>query len=209
MAKYRGPVCRLCRREELKLFLKGDRCYTEKCSFDRRPNQAPGQHGDKRPRFSEYRAQLREKQKLRRIYGVLENQFKLTFNRAERIKGITGDNLIEFMESRLDNTVYRAGFSNSRAEGRQLIRHGHFVVNGKKVNIPSFRIKQGDTIEVRSKSKNIERLKQAVEAVDRRGIPEWLELDKKSFKANVKRNPMRSDVTLPINEQLVVELYSK
>ena len=208
MAKYHDSVCKLCRREGLKLFLKGDRCYTEKCAIDRRA-YAPGQHGQARSKFSEYGTQLREKQKVKRLYGVLERQFRLTFKKADRMKGVTGENLLLGLESRLDNMVYRLGFSNSRAEGRQLVMHGHFLVNGKKVNIPSYICKPGDHIEVKEKSRSVARIAQAVEAGDRRGIPAWLELDKQAFKGTVKNLPARAELTMPINEQLIVELYSK
>lgn len=208
MAKYNDSVCKLCRREGLKLFLKGDRCYTEKCAIDRRA-YAPGQHGQARSKFSEYGTQLREKQKVKRLYGLLERQFRLSFKKADRTKGVTGENLLLGLESRLDNMVYRFGFSNSRAEARQLVLHGHFVVNGRKVNIPSYACKPGDIIEVKEKSRSVARIAQAVEAVDRRGIPAWLELDKQAFKGTVKNLPQRADLTMPINEQLIVELYSK
>ncbi|MFO1519748.1 MAG: 30S ribosomal protein S4 [bacterium] len=208
MARYTDSVCKLCRREGTKLFLKGDRCYTEKCAIDRRP-YAPGQHGQGRNKFSEYGTQLREKQKVKRIYGLVENQFRGTFHRAESKKGVTGTNLLLGLEARLDNMVYRLGFANSRAESRQLVRHGHFLVNGKKVNIPSYICKPGDTVELKEKSKKVARIVQAVESVDRRGVPQWLELDKQAFKGVVKALPERADLTLPIQEQLIVELYSK
>ncbi len=208
MARYKDSVCKLCRREGLKLFLKGDRCYTEKCAIDRRA-YAPGQHGQARNKFSEYGTQLREKQKVKRIYGILERQFRLLFANADRKKGITGENLLTSLESRLDNMVYRFGFANSRAEARQLVRHGHFSVNDKAVNIPAYICKPGDVVEVRENSRKVPRIAQAVEAVDRRGVPEWLELDKQGFKGVYKTIPARSDLTMPINEQLIVELYSK
>lgn len=208
MAKYNDSVCKLCRREGLKLFLKGDRCYTEKCAIERRA-YAPGQHGQARSKSSEYGTQLREKQKVKRLYGLLERQFRLTFHKAERMKGVTGENLLLGLESRLDNMVYRLGFANSRAEARQLVLHGHFLVNGKKVNIPSYVCKTGDNIEVKETSRSVARIAQAVEAVDRRGIPAWLELDKQAFKGLVKSLPQRTDLTMPVNEQLIVELYSK
>ncbi len=208
MARYNDSVCKLCRREGLKLFLKGDRCYTEKCAIERRA-YAPGQHGQARSKSSEYGTQLREKQKVKRLYGLLEKQFRLSFQKADRTKGVTGENLLFGLESRLDNMVYRLGFANSRSEARQLVRHGHFLVNGKKVNIPSYVCKPGDAIEVREKSRSIARIAQAVEAVDRRGVPAWLELDKAAFKGVIKNLPQRTDLTMPINEQLIVELYSK
>lgn len=208
MARYVGSECRLCRAENLKLFLKGDRCYSDKCAIDRRP-YAPGQHGKSRREFSEYGNQLREKQKVKRIYGVLERQFRNYFKKAERKKGITGENLLILLESRLDNTVYRLGFANSRNEARQLVRHFHFLVNGKRVNIPSYSIKPGDAIQVTDQSKNISGISEALESVARRGIPQWLDLDKANLRGTVKSLPSREDVTMPIEEQLIVELYSK
>ncbi len=208
MARYTDSVCKLCRREGMKLFLKGDRCYTEKCAIDRRA-YPPGQHGQGRTKRSEYGTQLREKQKVKRIYGVLEKPFRLAFQRADRKKGVTGENLLLDLESRLDNMVYRLGFANSRAEARHLVRHGHFVVNTKKVNIPSFVCRPSDLIEVKENSRKVARIVQAIESVDRRGIPSWLELDKQNFKGTIKSLPQRSDLTLPIQEQLIVELYSK
>ncbi len=208
MARYNDSVCKLCRREGLKLFLKGDRCYTEKCAIERRA-YAPGQHGQGRTKSSEYGTQLREKQKVKRLYGLLEKQFRLSFKNADRTKGVTGENLLFGLESRLDNMVYRLGFANSRSEARQLVRHGHFLVNDKKVNIPSYVCRPGDSIIVKEKSRSIARIAQAVEAVDRRGVPAWLELDKQTFKGLIKSLPQRTDLTMPINEQLIVELYSK
>lgn len=209
MARYTGSVCRLCRRENLKLFLKGDRCYSDKCAFDRR-GYPPGQHGQRRGRkMSDYGIQLREKQKVKRMYSLSEKQFRLFFKRADRQRGITGTNLLILLERRLDNVVYRFGFVNSRSQGRQLVRHNHFLVNGKKVNIPSYLIKIGDTVEVRGKSKEIKSIEDALEAVARRGIPQWIELEKNSLKGSVKSFPVREDLTMPIQEQLIVELYSK
>lgn len=208
MARYTGSVCRLCRREATKLFLKGDRCYSEKCAFDRRP-YPPGQHGQGRMRQSDYRDQLREKQKVKRIYGVLERQFRLYFERADRMKGVTGENLLGLLERRLDNTIYRMGFAASRAEARQLVRHNHFVVNGKKVNIPSFQVKAGDVITVKEKSRKVTKITNAMEGSDRRHRVSWLDLDRKEFAGTVKAEPVREELTLPINEQLIVELYSK
>jgi small subunit ribosomal protein S4 len=181
---------------------------SEKCAIDRRP-YAPGQHGQGRNKFSEYGSQLREKQKVKRIYGILERQFRLCFQRSDQQKGVTGENLLLGLESRLDNMVYRFGFANSRNEARQLVRHGHFNVNGKKVNVPSFLCKPGDVIEVKGKSQKVSRIVQAVESVERRGIPAWLELDKQNFKGMIKSLPQRLDLTLPIQENLIVELYSK
>jgi small subunit ribosomal protein S4 len=208
LARYTKSVCRLCRRENLKLFLKGERCYTDKCAIERR-NYPPGQHGQDRKKFSDYGAQLREKQKVRRLYGVLENQFRNIFKEADRRKGITGETLLSLLERRLDNTVYRLGFANSRNEARQLVRHNHLLVNQSKVNIPSYIVKPGDIIEVREKSKKIVHILEALEGVARRGVPQWLELDKEQLKGNVKGLPTRGDITLPIQEKLIVELYSK
>ena len=208
MARNTKSVCRLCRRENLKLFLKGERCYTEKCAIDRR-NYAPGQHGQDRKKFSAYGAQLREKQKVKRLYGVLENQFYNTFKEADRQKGITGEILLSLLERRLDNTVYRLGFANSRNEARQLVKHNHFLVNRLKVNIPSYLVKPGDVIGLREKSKKIVRILEALEGVARRGVPQWLELDKEQLIGNVKGLPTREEITIPIQEKLIVELYSK
>ena len=208
MARYRGSVCRVCRREGMKLFFKGDRCYTEKCAFERR-GYAPGEHGHSRKKFSDYGTQLREKQKLKRMFGLLEKQFRGYFEKADQKKGITGTYLLVFLESRLDNIVYRMGFATSRTEARQFVRHGHFKVNGRKVNVPSFLIKKGDMIELREKSKKVLPILESMETVARRGIPPWLELDKENFRGIVKALPTREDITMPIQEQLVVELYSK
>ena len=209
MARYTGSVCRICRRENLKLFLKGDRCYSDKCAFDRR-GYPPGQHGQRRGRkTSDYGIQLREKQKVKRMYGLSEKQFHLFFERADHQKGITGTNLLVFLERRLDNVVYRLGFVNSRAQGRHFVRHKHFLINGKKVNIPSYLIKIGDVVEVREKSRKIQSLESALDAVVRRGIPQWLDLEKENMKGMVKEFPSREDITTPIQEQLIVELYSK
>jgi small subunit ribosomal protein S4 len=208
LARYTKSVCRLCRRENLKLFLKGERCYTEKCAVDRR-NYAPGQHGQDRKKFSAYGAQLREKQKVKRLYGILENQFRNTFKEADRQKGITGEILLSLLERRLDNMVYRLGFANSRNEARQLVRHNHFLVNRSRVNIPSYLAKPGDVIELREKSKKIVRILEALEGVARRGVPQWLDLDKEQLKGSVKGLPTREEITIPIQEKLIVELYSK
>jgi len=209
LARYIDPRCRLCRRENLKLFLKGDRCYSDKCAFDRR-GYPPGQHGQRRGRkISGYGIQLREKQKVKRMYGLSEKQFHLFFEKADRKKGITGTNLLVFLERRLDNVVYRLGFVNSRAQGRQLVRHQHFSVNGKKVNIPSYLIKIGDVVEIREKSRKVKTIEDSLDAVVRRGVPQWLELEKKDLKGIVKGFPIREDLTMPIQEQLIVELYSK
>ncbi len=208
MARYTGAVCRLCRRENTKLYLKGDRCYSDKCSYERR-SYAPGQHGQARIKYSDYGIRLREKQKVKRMYGLLERQFKNYFKKAERQKGITGTNLLILLERRLDVVVFRLGFANSLAQARQLVRHNHFVVNGKKVNIPSYLVKVGDVIEVKEKSRQVPPIVEALEALPRRGVPGWLELDKENFRGTVKTYPTREDITMPIKEQLIVELYSK
>ena len=208
MARYSKSVCRLCRRENTKLFLKGERCYTEKCAFDRR-TYPPGQHGQGRKKASDYGAQLREKQNVKRLYGLLENQFRNTFEEAERLKGITGEVLLQLLERRLDNAVYRLGFANSRNEARQLVLHNHFMVNQSRVNIPSFLVKPGDVISVRDKSKKVLRIQESLEGVARRGVPQWLELEKEEMRGSVKALPVREDITLPIQEKLIVELYSK
>lgn len=208
MSRYCGSVCRLCRRENQKLFLKGDRCNTDKCGFERR-GYPPGQHGQGRIKFSEYGLQLREKQKIKRVYGLLEKQFRNLFESADRAKGVTGSNLLTMLERRLDNVAYRSGFANSRGEARQLIRHGHFTVNGKRVNIPSFLVDKGDQVEVREKSRSMARIAGALEGVKRREIPQWLELDGTAMKSRVRDLPSRDDITAPMQERLVVELYSK
>ncbi|MBW2029957.1 MAG: 30S ribosomal protein S4 [Deltaproteobacteria bacterium] len=209
MARYTGSSCRLCRRENLKLFLKGDRCYGDKCAFERRP-YAPGQHGQRRSgKVSDYQLQLREKQKVKRIYGVLERQFRRYYYRADKQKGITGTTLLILLESRLDNVVYRMGFASSRNQARQLIRHNHFSVNGKKVNIPSYQIKVGDVVEVKEDSRKVQSIMDSMETVVRRGIPSWIELDKENFRGTFKALPTREDLTMPVQEQLIVELYSK
>ena len=208
MARYTESVCRLCRRENLKLFLKGERCYTDKCAIERR-NYPPGQHGQKRPKFSEYSIQLREKQKVKRMYGLLEKQFRRTFARASREKGITGEALLVLLERRLDNVAYRLGFASSRAEGRLLVRQGHILVNGKRVNIPSYGVRVGDEISVKEESRQMARVLSALEGAQRRGVPEWAELNREAFSGRIKLMPTRSDITMPINEKLIVELYSK
>ncbi len=208
MARHTESVCRLCRRENLKLFLKGERCYTEKCAYDRR-GYPPGQHGQSRKKFSDYGTQLREKQKVKRMYGILETQFRNIFKEADRQKGITGEILLSLLERRLDSIVYRLGFANSRNEARQLVKHNHFLVNQSKVNIPSYLVKPGDIIELREKSKKVVRILEALEGVARRGVPQWLELDKEQMKGSVKGLPAREDITIPIQEKLIVELFSK
>ncbi|OLC00012.1 MAG: 30S ribosomal protein S4 [Nitrospirae bacterium 13_1_40CM_62_7] len=208
MAKYRGPVCRLCRREGVKLFLKGSRCMTEKCAIERR-SYPPGQHGQGRQRISEYSAQLREKQKLRRIYGLQERQFRGFFGKAERRAGITGEHLLKLLECRLDNVVYRLGFASSRKQARQLVNHGHLLLNGRKTDIPACVVKAGDVVEVRERSRALVPVLSALEAVDGRGIPGWLELDRAAFKGTVRALPTKEEIALPVNEQMVVELYSR
>jgi len=208
VARYTGPVCRHCRREGLKLFLKGERCYTDKCAIERR-NYPPGEHGQARPKFSEYSVQLREKQKLRRIYGVLEGQFRRYFHMADRARGVTGETLLQLLERRLDNIVYRLGFATSPPEARQLVRHGHFRVNDRKVNVPSYLVKRGDHVTVRERSRKVARIQEALELAQRRGVPDWLEVNPETFTGTVKAFPARADLTMPINEKLVVELYSK
>lgn len=209
MARYTGSVCRICRRENLKLFLKGDRCFSDKCAFDRR-SYVPGDHGQRRRgKISDYGIQLREKQKVKRMYGLSEKQFHLFFVKADRQKGITGTNLLVLLERRLDNVVYRLGFTNSRNQGRHFVRHNHFLVNGKRVNIPSYQIKVGDEITVRDKSQKVQAIGDALEAVVRRGVPQWLDLEKEKMKGVVKSFPEREELTMPMQEQLIVELYSK
>ena len=208
MARYTGSVCRLCRREGLKLYLKGDRCYTPKCAVDRRA-YAPGAHGQGRKKVSEYGLQLREKQKARRIYGILENQFRRYFEKAERQKGITGENLLRLLERRLDNVIYRLGLGASRNEARQLVRHGHFAVNGRKVNIPSFLIKMGDVITVRDKSKESPRIKELLERAADRTPPAWLEFEADQARARIVALPARDQIDAPVQEHLIVELYSR
>ena len=209
MSRYIGPVCRLCRREEAKLFLKGERCYTDKCGYERR-QYAPGQHGQSRRRKqSDYGTQLREKQKVKRLYGLAERQFRGYFHKALRLKGQTGENLLVLLERRLDNAVYRLGFACDHAEARQLVRHGHFRINGKRVNIPSYLVRANDVIEVAEKSRKIQRINDSLGSVERRGVPKWLELEKAAYKGVVKAMPAREDLNQSIREQLIVELYSK
>ena len=209
MARYTGPVCRLCRREGQKLFLKGERCYTGKCAVSRRA-YAPGQHGQARnKKASEYGRQLRTKQYARRYYGVLEGQFHHYFEMAEKMPGVTGENLLRLLESRLDNVVYRLGFASSRAEARQLVAHGHFTVNGRRVNIPSFLVKVGQVVAVCEKSRQLDKMKTIIEANGSRPIPKWLDLNRDSLEAKVVAMPEREDIDLPIEETLIVELYSK
>lgn len=209
MARNVGAACRRCRRENMKLFLKGDRCYSDKCSFERRAF-APGQHGQARfKKQSDYAVQLREKQKVKSLYGLLEGQFHLTFLKAERQKGVAGENLLVLLERRLDNAVFRMGFATSRNQARQLVRHSHILVNGRKVNIPSFLVSEGDVVAIREKSRTNTAVIDSLEIVARRGVPSWIELDKDNFKATVKAQPNRDEITMPIQEHLIVELYSK
>ena len=209
MARYTGAVCRQCRREGQKLFLKGDRCYTDKCAMERRAF-APGQHGNARnKKMSEYGLQLREKQKARRYYGVLESQFRKYYEMASSKKGVTGENLLSILESRLDNVIYRLGFAMSRPEARQLVRHGHFTVNGKKVDIPSYLVKPGEVIALKESSRSVEKFKAALEANASRKAPQWLDFDKNNLVAKVVAEPARADIDMPIEEHLIVELYSK
>ena len=208
MARYRESVCRLCRREGMKLFLKGDRCFTNKCAVERR-NFPPGQHGKRRSKILGYGIQLREKQKVKRFYGVLEGQFRLTFEKAERMRGVTGENLLSLLERRLDNVVHRLGFSGSRSQARQLVRHGHVRVNGRKVNVPSMIVPQGAVVSIKEKSRTNPLIASAVETAKGRGIPAWLELDAAQFQGKVVALPKREDVSIPISEKMIVELYSK
>jgi small subunit ribosomal protein S4 len=208
LARYRESVCRFCRRETTKLFLKGDRCFSDKCSVERR-NYPPGQHGQGRPKHTDYGLQLREKQKVRRIYGVLEKQFRRYVHLAEQKKGVTGENLLLLLESRLDNMVYRMGFATSRAEARQLVNHGHIRVNGRKVSIASFMTKPGNTVEVKEGSRTIAGIEESLKTISRRGIPEWLEVDVQNYKGMVKALPTREELPPTIKEQLIVEFYSK
>jgi small subunit ribosomal protein S4 len=209
LARYTGASCRQCRRENLKLFLKGDRCYSDKCSFERRA-YAPGQHGQARFRkVSDYAVQLREKQKVKRIYGMLEGQFRRYFEMADGAKGVTGETLLVFLERRLDNTLFRLGFANSRNQARQIVRHSHVLVNGRKVNIPSFLVSVGDVITLKEKSKKNQAVNDSLDAVARRGVPSWLELDRDKLQGSIKSMPERQEITMPIQEQLIVELYSK
>jgi len=209
LARNIGAACRSCRREGLKLYLKGDRCYSDKCSYERRAF-GPGQHGQARfKKLSDYAIQLREKQKVKSMYGMLESQFRLNFQRADSQKGVTGENLLILLERRLDNTVFRIGFASSRGQARQLVRHKHILVNGKKVDIPSFLISDGDIVSLKEKSRANAGINENLEAVARRGVPSWVELDKDNYKATVKALPNREEITMPIKEQLIVELYSK
>lgn len=210
MARYNGPVCRLCRREGMKLFLKGERCHSEKCAIEKR-NFAPGQHGkDRKPKIVGYGLQLREKQKTRRVYGVLERQFRSYYEKAAKARGITGETLLGTLERRLDNVIYRIGFGTSRSQARQLVRHGHVRVNGRKVNIPSFQVKQGDTVEIKESSRKNPTILAACDATAHQPAPGWIEVDREQLKGRVIGNPKREElVQIQVNEQLIVELYSK
>lgn len=209
MARETGASCRLCRRENLKLFLKGDRCYGDKCAYERRA-YPPGQHGQRRGgKLSDYQLQLREKQKVKRMYGLLENQFRRYYELAERHKGITGTNLLLLLECRLDNVLYRMGFASSRDQARQIVRHNHVRVNGRRVNIPSFQVKVGSVVEIEESKRKASIILEAMETVARRGIPSWMEVDKEKFQGTLKALPNREDLTMPIQESLIVELYSK
>lgn len=208
MARYTGPVCKLCRREGTKLFLKGERCMTGKCALDRR-STVPGQHGAANKKMKEYGTQMREKQKAKRYYGVLERQFKNYFEEADRKEGMTGENLLKLLERRLDNVVYRMGMAESRKEARQLVLHAHFLLNGKKVSIPSMLVRVGDVVTIADASKDLTKIKELVECIDTKISPKWLEVDKENIKAKVIALPEREDIDFPFEEQLIVELYSK
>lgn len=208
MARYTGPVCRLCRREGMKLFLKGDRCYSDKCAFEKR-SYAPGQHGQRRTKLSEYGLQLREKQKARRIYGINEGQFRKYFVEADRRKGVTGETLLVQLEQRFDNIVFRAGFTDTRAQARQMVRHNHFTVNGRKANIPSMLLKAGDVVQLKEKSKKSPVIKELTEKFAQRNVPEWLSQDAENLSVKILELPTREKIDVPISEQLIVELYSR
>ncbi|SFI88244.1 30S ribosomal protein S4 [Nitrosomonas sp. Nm34] len=208
MARILEPKCRQCRREGEKLFLKGDKCFSSKCGIERR-NYPPGQHGQKKSRISDYGLQLREKQKVRRIYGLLERQFRIVYKNADRMRGVTGENLLQMIESRLDNVAYHMGFGSSRAESRQVVRHNCILVNGRRVNIPSYQVSPGDIIEVADKAKNYLRIKSSLQSAEQRGFPAWLDVDVKAMKGTYKMKPERSELSSTINESLIVELYSK
>jgi len=209
MGRYTGPTDRLSRREGVNLFLKGERSYNGKTAIEKRPEQVPGEHGKFRSKFSEFGVRLREKQKVKRMYGLREKQFRGYFEKAARVKGVTGSILISMLERRLDNVIYRLCMGSSRNDARQIVSHGHVLVNGESVNIPSYQVKAGDTIEIREKSKKLQRITQALEFTSRRGVPEWLQLDEENLRATVLRNPEREDITFPIEEQLIVEFYSR
>ncbi len=208
MARYIGPVCRLCRREGQKLFIKGEKCSKGCCPINER-NFAPGQHGTSRKKLSEYGLQLREKQKAKRIYGILETQFRNYFEVADKMPGVTGENLLRLLELRLDNVVYRLGYGRSRTEARQVVRHNHFRVNGKKVNIPSYQLKVGDVVAVRESSKSLQRYKDVVDVTGHRIVPEWLQADHENLRGTVNALPTREQIDIPVHETLIIELYSK
>ena len=208
MARYAGPVCKLCRREGLKLFLKGDRCFSPKCAIEKR-NYPPGEHGQRRVKVTDYGLQLREKQKMKRVYSILERQFQNYFRVAERQKGITGENLLRLLERRLDNVIYRLGFASSRVEARQIVRHGHILVNGRRVDIPSYLVRPGDQVQVAGRSRELHAIKAALEGVKKREVSPWLELDPQAMRGVVRALPAREDIVIPVQEQLVVALYSK
>ncbi len=208
MARYKDALCRLCRRESEKLFLKGDRCYTDKCAVERR-KYPPGQHGQRRKKLSDYAMQLREKQKAKEIYGVLEKQFKRTFTQAERKQGVTGSNLLRLLELRMDNVVYRLGFASNRRQARQFVLHGHFTVNDKPVTIPSYLLRPGDIVGPKESSKKLALIEENIAKMEHRGLPSWVEIDTNTLKGKVLQAPDRDEITLPVQEQLIVELYSK
>jgi small subunit ribosomal protein S4 len=208
VARYRDALCRLCRRESEKLFLKGDRCYTDKCAVERR-KYAPGQHGQRRKKLSDYALQLREKQKAKETYGILENQFKRYFYLADKKKGVTGSNLLQLLELRLDNVIYRLGFAANRRQARQLVLHGHFAVNDRRVNIPSYLVRSGDIVSLKESSRKLTVIEENISKMEHRGLPSWVEADIKNFKGKVLHPPARDQIELPVQEQLIVELYSK
>lgn len=209
MGRYTGPTDRLSRREGVNLFLKGERSYNGKTAIEKRPDAVPGEHGKFRSKFSEYGVRLREKQKVKRMYGIREKQFRSYFHKAAHLKGVTGSILISMLERRLDNVIYRLCFGSSRNDARQIVGHKHVIVNGEVVNIPSYQVKEGDKIEIKEKSRKMQRINQALEFASRRGVPEWLQLDEENYSGTVLRLPMRDDVTFPIEEQLIVEFYSR
>lgn len=208
MARYTEALCKLCRKEDEKLFIKGDRCYTDKCAIERR-KYAPGQHGHRRKKLSDYAIQLREKQKAKETYSTLEKQFKNYFYMAEKKKGVTGDNLLQLLERRLDNVVYRLSFASNRRQARQLVTHGHFTVNGRKVNIPSYLVRAGDTVSPREVSKKLNIIQENIARIEHRGLPSWMEMDISNLKGKILHLPLRDEIAIPIQEHLIVELYSK
>jgi len=208
MARYRGSLCRLCRRENMKMFLKGTRCYTEKCTFERR-KYPPGQHGHNKGKLSDYGLQLREKQKVKRIYGIMEQQFKNYFEKATKMKGVTGENLLKLLERRLDNVIYRMGFAINRRQARQMVRHGFFMINGKKVNIPSYLVRPGDIIDITQAGRELEAIKENLALAEQRGLPVWIEINIEEMKGKFVRLPEKEEIQLPVQEQLIVEFYSK